>query len=769
MKLVYIYIDFTVGGSNPEGYRNYKKCSLNLGTDYYFEMSEPTEHTPNYELKCTPRPVGERIEPGFWGDERLCNITALVGDNGVGKSTIIHEIIRCLLSDSLKANDRNSLFAILYQDINGEYHLHHSLSRPIKVSKAVADEASFDAGLQQLITEEKPFPPSAYVSIESRQEDQVQIHHPIKKTKLIYFSNALTSSDKHLFETFANYDHDLYYGQNESWNPVYTRPFYNCSLVSDMAEAMKTSMVSRDTISEHLETYFNFRSYQEARYVFDRNQRKLLSELKDTYKFPVPLPSSLTLRVAPALPHIKSLYVNNEQQPRTNDKKIFDDFCSGYENHFRFASDTDVLITALCLNCIACFGEYIAALWGKKYIQPDPPKATLCNRDWCIDFLNLLLPKKEKMPSEVLIDTKEYFDICLNYISLLWNNHDNIAKHFQNIEKQRDSNGEYFVKCIIPLGKEIHPVLTELMIRFINLTRAVSKMSYFVIYNWGLSSGESNLLHMFTKLRYLLMGSVYDKNTSPDIITGEIAKAAPLAERKESLINHIAQEGDTTCDSVILFLDEADLTLHPDWQRQFVAILVTFLSKIFLNPYHEGSSSGCKNIQIILGTHSPIMLGDFPAASVVYLLKNEDNTIFVNDRSSLQTFGQNIYTILQSGFYLENGTIGELARRKIQSLLDDTKDILAGEWNDSHLAHKWMDRLDNHLKLTVQYLPDGIIKNKLTEEIHICKNRLKDYLQPKDNEVISADENAAQIKKLEQENAELRRQLTLLRDKEGAE
>lgn len=62
------------------------------------------------------------------------------------------------------------------------------------------------------------------------------------------------------------------------------------------------------------------------------------------------------------------------------------------------------------------------------------------------------------------------------------------------------------------------------MIRFINLTRAVSKYQYFVIYNWGLSSGESNLLHLFTKLRYALSGNIFDKDECDEVIEGNEAK-----------------------------------------------------------------------------------------------------------------------------------------------------------------------------------------------------------------------------------------------------
>lgn len=767
MKLVYIYFDFTIGGNNPEGYRGYQKCGLNFGTDYYFEMSEPNDDNPDYVLRCTPRPVGERIEPGFWGDAHLYNISALVGDNGAGKSTIIHEIIRCLLGGSLNGNTRNSLFAILMQEDNGEYYLDYSLSKPIKVRIDAAAETNFDVDLLRLSNSSNLVSPSIHFSNESSQAGQSNMPPILNSVKLIYFSNALTLSDKRLFEAFTEPYFDSYCEHDESWNPLYTRPFYDCSLVADMAAAMKTSGVFESSINQHLETYFNFRSYQEARYVFDRNQRKILLEMKDKYGFPVPLPSCLTLQISPAFPRLYSLFLNENHLPRTSNTNAFNCFRDEYRKHFRDCSDTEALITELCINCIACFGGYVAEYWGKRYIQPEPPIANFGDQQFYSDFLKSICPDSIENSARDMNETQDYYDNCCAYIDLLWNNYDNIEAFFITSKKRKDKSIN-FVECSISLRREIDIVLTEFMIRFINLTRAVSKMSYFVIYNWGLSSGESNLLHMFTKLRYLLLGNPYDQNTSTDKVTNENAGTTLLAERTESLINHIPQQDIMACNSVILFLDEADLTLHPDWQRQFVAILAVFLPKIFIDSGHNNPALCCRNIQIILGTHSPIMLGDFPAGSVIYLQK-KDGTATVNDHSLLQTFGQNIYTILKDGFYLKNGTLGELARRKIQEVLDATKAIQNCEWTETYTAQECMEQLDNYQKMTVQYLPNGIIKNKLAEEISICKKMLEDSLPPESRVPIAKDGNAARIKKLEQENEELRRQLKKLRGKEDSQ
>lgn len=246
------------------------------------------------------------------------------------------------------------------------------------------------------------------------------------------------------------------------------------------------------------------------------------------------------------------------------------------------------------------------------------------------------------------------------------------------------------------------------------------------------------------------------------------------AERKESLWNCINGKTVCECDSVILFIDEADLTFHPEWQRQLIAILTTFLPKVFQDPYYVGTQSGCKKIQIIMATHSPIILGDFPSTSVIYLRRNSD-LVMVNDNGSFQTFGQNIYTILKDGFYLKNGAIGEFARHKIDDVLKDIKEIhdynisLQQSQNNETMSKQKLEylerKLEEHKIKTVQYLSDGIIKNKLKEEIDICQHILYNLLEKKLQKTVKEGDISKRNQYLEEENKKLRKQIEELQKK----
>lgn len=739
MKLIYIYFDFTDNGQNPEGYRGFKKCGFNFGTKEYFKMEEPTQEHPNYILSCVPRPEDEQIEPGFWGDPRLYNISALVGDNGVGKSTIIQEIIRCVMGSSKIGKTKHGedythyrSFVSVWENTDGTYMVYHTIE-------------DIDFGKLSLSK-------NIFINYQESQEEF------FGKTKLIYFSNALTGSDSQLLVDLGG--PCMHPKSAESHDSYYTHPFYNCSLTADIAQAINVSGGQTASIDSYNDTYFNFRSYQEARYLFDRNQRLLLLDIKKKHNFPVPFPDSITIYVSPAFERLdnfvylqfpterhRSYEDNMRQKNFSNLRQLKKKYSKFLEN----CSETENILSELCINCIV--SAFPSPPKNYKALFPKFSKFNFEKKEFYINLLNLIY-------SSIDIHYEDLYKYCCQYIEFLWNNKDIIEAHFVVNKKTDYCQAADNLDIHIYLGDKINPLLTEFMIRFINFTRAISGKEYFVTYNWGLSSGESNLLHIFTKLRYLLYGNSFDCEFNTEKITEEKAQNASLVQRKEYLTNN--PDAQQKCDSVILFFDEADLTLHPEWQRQFVSILAAYLPILYKKHYEGSESSGCKDIQIILSTHSPIMLGDFPSASVIYLKKDKDkNVITVDDQSTLHTFGQNIYTILKEGFYLGEGTVGELARRKIKAVMKDLGEIQDPDTRKSETPDEWKSRLETHQKQTIRYLPIGIIRNKLEEEIAKCRVILGEKtedLNPDYHLLMQTN------KKLLEENIRLQKQLADLKN-----
>ena len=93
MKLLYAYFDFTSQYDNSSAFKSIGQCSLNLSTTHDYSVNKQP-HYPNrdkmirYSLVQEEKPTEDRIPEGFWGD-RIYNVTALVGANGTGKTTLI--------------------------------------------------------------------------------------------------------------------------------------------------------------------------------------------------------------------------------------------------------------------------------------------------------------------------------------------------------------------------------------------------------------------------------------------------------------------------------------------------------------------------------------------------------------------------------------------------------------------------------------------------------------------------------------------------------
>lgn len=112
--------------------------------------------------------------------------------------------------------------------------------------------------------------------------------------------------------------------------------------------------------------------------------------------------------------------------------------------------------------------------------------------------------------------------------------------------------------------------------------------------------------------------------------------------------------------NILLLLDEVDLGLHPEWQRRWISVALPIIKEIFKG----------KHIQIIMTTHSPIMLSDIYAENVIMLRKDTNgNRIIVEnqgmEKNQVTTFGQNIHDLYRDSFFLES-TRGEYAKEQIQ-------------------------------------------------------------------------------------------------------
>lgn len=108
-------------------------------------------------------------------------------------------------------------------------------------------------------------------------------------------------------------------------------------------------------------------------------------------------------------------------------------------------------------------------------------------------------------------------------------------------------------------------------------------------------------------------------------------------------------------DNLTILLDEADIYLHPEWQRTFLFDLETFIASY-------SSLIRQINVDIILTTHSPLMISDLKHGDV-YLLQENGKSELINSK----TFGANLYDLYRDEFVVSSPR-GELANDLIKSV-----------------------------------------------------------------------------------------------------
>ncbi|TMO85506.1 AAA family ATPase [Pseudoalteromonas ruthenica] len=255
---------------------------------------------------------------------------------------------------------------------------------------------------------------------------------------------------------------------------------------------------------------------------------------------------------------------------------------------------------------------------------------------YCYSILNFTLGEKEHI-EEIFVeslrkvpfdeDVSDRISSCSKIVDTLERMS---SLCFENsIKVKSDSEGLYF-----DLTSEVQVYSLSPLIEYI-----MDDVSDNISYGWhGLSSGELAKLKLYSR--------VYD--------------GARQLIRKE-------------VDTVLIVIDEIDTYLHPEWQRRTLKELLGIINS--LKSYRNGSSK----FQLILTSHSPIVMSDFLKHDIISLSKN--NGYLEIEKAS--GFGTVISHLYLDGMHLES-TFGELARESIDDL------FLARNKNKINSYHRYL-------------------------------------------------------------------------------
>lgn len=249
--------------------------------------------------------------------------------------------------------------------------------------------------------------------------------------------------------------------------------------------------------------------------------------------------------------------------------------------------------------------------------------------------------------------TMEYFINTANDILLF----DKLVLNNKDIYKERQKENKYYLGDLQVNLYQNQEFFDRL---FLFLERGIPSffMRYLTFEFEGMSSGEEAMMNLYSRIFW-----IYNAQNC----------------KKESLI----------------LIDEIDLYMHPKWQRELISYLVEDIPNLI----------GKENrAQIIITTHSPIILSDIPRANTIFLENKKGKCIVGINRAHRNTFGNNVHTLFLDSFFLdEEGTMGAFAEKRINTILK----LLRSE--------KKINDENKRILKTISCIGDELIRNKLLE------------------------------------------------------
>lgn len=149
---------------------------------------------------------------------------------------------------------------------------------------------------------------------------------------------------------------------------------------------------------------------------------------------------------------------------------------------------------------------------------------------------------------------------------------------------------------------------------------------------------------------------------------------------------------------VLLLIDEIDCYFHPEWQKNVMQFVLDWLNELYKH---------CR-FQLVVSSHSPIILSDFTRKQVIKLSVENNKCIIKQDDK--ETFGANIAQLYYDTFFMENGQIGEFAKRAISEAIDFV--------HTKEKSHSFEYQEDfQKVKYIIAHIGDEFMQRKLGSEL----------------------------------------------------
>ena len=190
----------------------------------------------------------------------------------------------------------------------------------------------------------------------------------------------------------------------------------------------------------------------------------------------------------------------------------------------------------------------------------------------------------------------------------------------------------------------------------------------------SLSSGERQMIHMLCTAMYHLFNL------------------------KTNWQNANVKDESVKYRNVNIVFDEMELYFHPKFQTVLIERLLKGIKSMRLENYFRG-------INIMFSTHSPFILSDIPIQNILGMYEGSPTKL----RNINNTFCANVYYILASGFFMKR-FVGEFAERKIDEMIKMLK--TRGNENLEELEKIIPLIGDEFIRINLKRMLDSLKKDK---------------------------------------------------------
>lgn len=607
MKLLYMWV---------EDYNNMiKNQSFSISSSYYID----------YDIESNELNVSKNRSyiDNFYGNNIL-DITAIVGKNGVGKTTITRYLYdKC---DSVHPCDGNEEYVfndtkriLVYEKGNNQKDerskliIHYCLSdEPI-----INSLEGIDIELIDLKTIEKE------KFIEADQEHDITT---------VYFTNSFEISNVMDNQGLSEF----------STGGVHKSLCY-------------TPMLSLQRAFTKLKSHYGAGKADGGFVLLDvinQYAQNMTTDFKTPYATSISYNFLIAVRyfpdsIAKLLPIMKDFKLNITQ---------FGEYIKFQEDFFRQSQFNQTVLFIRKNIYEHLVDKFKKDHWQQMYLN------ILCE---IVLFLNMFTSRNKNVNFEVLekdqirLNSEEAFEKVLGQIP---DNDENAPKK-ELIRRIRNVQGIDLnvIRGFIELEDVNMQVIRESMWyrqvqNFLNDYEAVAKIEIAQSINFG-----------FTKLIELIVDQYNNKETVYGRMLSIIPQ--PMSSGEVAMINMFATVYSAlkkkTSGSILLIIDEIDAFLHPKWQQDILTHITRWIN--------ESKEFNKKKVQLVIATHSPIILSDIPKDNIIYLQKPFETTT-----KNKFTFGANISTLFYDSFFMEQGSIGAIAMKQIQWVIDNIRNTNLG-------------------------------------------------------------------------------------------